>query len=162
MIHLQTMVIGLAIILASLTSVHCQTSQLPKKVPTGLKIEFFAGGGLLPAFTKIKVSGNILTVEEQRFDQENPTLWSREITPGDVKKLYQVFYHNRFDLIKNDERQGVALDAATETISLSFGRKSYRAAYGMNSPLSGASKTRYLAVSASIRDLVERLRAKDG
>ncbi|CAN5210997.1 hypothetical protein BH10ACI1_BH10ACI1_15320 [soil metagenome] len=130
-------------------------SELPKEMPEEISITFSENGGMLRAYKKIKIENGILEFEELKGNEQTPQKWSADVFREDLAKLYNVFVKNKFDTIKNDEREVIVYDAGSETIGISISKsKSFRVTSGENSPLSGNNLKYYQAVGKAIDDLV--------
>ncbi|MEP6850383.1 MAG: hypothetical protein ABI999_16100 [Acidobacteriota bacterium] len=137
-------------------------SHLPKQLPSDLQISYSEGGGMLRAYKRITIEGGKLDFEELRGDRQEPEKWSATMSADDVAKLYKVFVENRFDTIKNDKRNGIVYDAASENIAISAGAAfSFHVTSGRNSPLSGSNLKHYDAVGIAIADLVAKYRGQN-
>lgn len=154
----------LIIVFAPLSFAHAienslQVSKLPKTIPARTVIKFDETGGK-GNYKSISISENVLYFEEKRGIQQT-IKWAAKISNEDENNLYRVFVNNKFDLIKNDAREGTVYDAGSEGISLTVNNKIYSKNYGPNSPMSGDAQKHYRAVFKAINDLAE-LYAKSG
>lgn len=161
--NLLTFITYFAITILNISAINClanplQKSELPKEMPTETEIRFNQNGGMAPTYKKIKVSGNLLFVEERTFQNRTPQMRYVEIPNEEKSALYQVFVENKFDLIKNDKREGIVYDAPWQNISIRADRKSFNTSAGANSPLSGINLARYQAVKNAIFKLEEKFK----
>lgn len=134
----------------------CQAqSQLPKQMPEKVVFSLSQNGGMSRSYKKIKIENGVLEFEELKGNQNDPQKWSVNISAGEIEKLYKVFFESKFDLIKNDARQGIVYDAGSENIVISFSRSKYfHVASGKTSPLSGNNLSRYQSVRMAIYNLI--------
>lgn len=126
-------------------------SDLPEIMPDNVSMSFSENGGMAPTWYKIEISNNQLVIENKEFNDEEPTISYTEVSKEEINTLYQVFVKNKFDTIKNDEREEIVYDAGSEGIYLSAGKISKNVSYGMNSPLSGSNLKRYQNVVSAIK-----------
>ena len=130
-------------------------TKLPKEMPEKITIYLNESGGMMRAFKKIRIDEGVLEFEELKGGQQTAQKWSAALKREDLANLYQTFVENKFDTIKNDERQGIVYDAGSESISISINKlKSFGVTYGKNSPLSGKNLQRYQAVRRALDDLI--------
>jgi hypothetical protein len=64
-------------------------------------------GGKTRSFKKLRIEENILEFEELVGNQDESLRWTAKIFEQDLANLYIVFVENKFDCIKNDQRQGL-------------------------------------------------------
>src|SRR5215213_3613075 len=130
-------------------------TQLPAEMPENITVYLNESGGMRRAYKKITIDTGVLEFEELKGGSQSPQKWSANISREDLAKLYKIFVENRFDSIKNDERQGTVYDAGSERISISINKlKSFGVSYGKNSPLSGKNLERYQTVRRALDDLI--------
>lgn len=149
----------LAILIFSLLMIQgCEAqTQLPKEMPEKITIRLNESGGMMRAYKKITIDEGILEFEELKGGRQTAQKWTAAVSREDLEKLYQTFVENRFDTIKNDERQGIVYDAGSESISISINKlKSFGVTYGKNSPLSGKNLQRYQTVRRAVDDLIAK------
>ena len=152
------MKLSVIIILSLLLSAGCRAqTQLPAEMPAEITVYLNISGAMMRSYKKITIGDGVLSVEEATGNRQNPQKWSAKISRADLAKLYKKFVENEFDLIKNDEREGIFYDAGSESISISLDKpKSFNVTYGKNSPLSGSNLARYQAVRKAIDDLIAK------
>lgn len=132
-------------------------TQLPEEMPENITVYFNESGGMMRSYKKITIDDGVLKFEEVQGNRQNPQKWSANISRAQLAKLYKTFVENKFDLIKNDKREGIVYDAGSESISISVNKlKSFGVTYGKNSPLSGKNLARYQAVRDAIYDLIAK------
>ena len=120
---------------------------------------FPQGGAMSRSYRKFDIEDGVLSYEEMRSHGQPEIAWTAKVEPLEMVELYTAFRKNAFDLVENDERDGVVHDAGSESISLSLGLgKFYRVTYGHNSPLSGRNLERYRAVKRALDTFLERHR----
>jgi len=130
-------------------------TQLPAEMPEKITVSLSENGGMMRAYKKIRIDNGVLEFEELKGNRQNPQKWSANISREDLAKLYKIFVENKFDTIKNDEREGIVYDAGSERISISINKmKSFGVTYGKNSPLSGKNLARYQAVRRALDNLI--------
>jgi hypothetical protein len=136
-------------------------SNLPKAAPAGVEISFHQDAGMIHAYKKINIAGNVLTYEELKDNQKNPVKWTIKIPAAEQSSLYALFVENNFDLIKNEEREGIVYDAGSETVFLKLDQQTlYSVSYGANSPLSKENTLKYQQIANAIRALSEKYKSK--
>jgi hypothetical protein len=134
-------------------------TQLPEQMPENITIYLNESGGMRRAYKKITIDEGVLEFEEVKGGSKTPQKWSAAVRREDLAKLYKIFVENKFDTIKNDERQGIVYDAGSESISISINKlKSFGVTYGKNSPLSGKNLERYQTVRRAVDDLIAKYR----
>lgn len=139
-----------------------QATKLPAEMPEKITVYLNESGGMRRAYKKITIDDGVLEFVELKGGQQNPQTWSASVAREDLIKLYKTFVENKFDTIKNDERQGIVYDAGSESISISVNKlKSYGVTYGKNSPLSGNNLQKYQAVRRALDELVAKYRSED-
>jgi hypothetical protein len=150
------LLITLSPLLIQCSNVFSQKTELPAEMPADTEIGFYEGGGMLPTFKRVKISGNLLFIEERLFNDKEPKSLYAEISAEETAALYKAFVENKFDRIKNDKREAIVYDAPSENVSIRAGRKTYNISAGMNSPLSGSNQKRY----ENVRNAILKLEAK--
>jgi len=143
------------------TACAVEKSKLPKEMPYGVEIRFNSNYGGSPAYKTIVIKTSELSFEAREYVPERKTFemtkWTAKISGEDLAKLYQVFLENNFDVIENDERQGITYDAPSEGVFIGFNEKvSFQQSYGDNQPMSGKNLRRYQAVKLAIFNLVAK------
>jgi hypothetical protein len=140
-------------------SCEAQTA-LPKEMPENIRVYLNESGGMRRAYTKVTIDEGMLEFEQLTGGQTGAQKWSARLSPEDLAKLYKTFVENKFDTVKNDERQGIVYDAGSESISISINKlKSFGVTYGKNSPLSGDNLKRYRAVRSALDDLIAKYKS---
>ena len=61
-----------------------QKSELPREMPADTEMSFRENGGMLPTYKHIRVSGNLLTIEERAHRQETPQTFSFELSEAET------------------------------------------------------------------------------
>ena len=143
----------------SLFSAACnaQRSALPAEVPADLSFDYRLGGAMNRSYREFSIENGVLAYEELRNHQEPKITWTSPVKADEIADLYKAFRENAFDLIENDERDGIVHDAGSESIRISLGgTKSYGVTYGHNSPLSGRNLERYRAIKKALDAFVAR------
>jgi hypothetical protein len=136
---------------------HAQRSALPTEVPADLSFDYRRGGAMNRSYREFSIENGVLAYEERRNHQEPKITWTSPVKADEIVELYKAFRDNAFDLIENDERDGIVHDAGSESISISLGTgKSYGVTYGHNSPLSGRNLERYRAIKKALDAFVAR------
>ncbi|HEY0459953.1 MAG TPA: hypothetical protein VGC97_12515 [Pyrinomonadaceae bacterium] len=130
---------------------------LPREMPENITVYLNESGGMRRAYTKVTIDEGMLEFEQLTGGQATAQKWSARLAGEDLARLYRVFVENKFDTVKNDERQGIVYDAGSESISISINKlKSFGVTYGKNSPLSGDNLKRYRAVRSALDDLIAK------
>jgi hypothetical protein len=138
---------------------HAQRTALPTELPADLSFDYRSGGAMNRSYREFSIENGVLAYEELRNHQEPKITWTSPVKADEIADLYKAFRENAFDLIENDERDGIVHDAGSESIRVSFGgTKSYGVTYGHNSPLSGRNLERYRAVKKALDVLLARHR----
>lgn len=145
----------LFILLSSFFTGGCvEQSQLPEKMPEKVSFSFYEGGGKTRFYRRFVIEGTAFEVSETVGEQDEPEKWSANISDKYLADLYRSFVENRFDLIKNDARQGTVYDAGSENISISIAEiKSFSVIYSKMSPLSGDNLRRYEKVKEAFHGI---------
>lgn len=134
-------------------------SKLPAQMPEKITIYLNESGGMRRAYKKITIDEGVIEFKELKGGQQNPQKWTATVAREDLANLYKILVENKFDTIKNDEREAIVYDAGSESISISINKlKSYGVTYGKNSPLSGKNLQSYQAVRRAVYDLIEKYR----
>lgn len=137
-----------------------RTTALPQRAPADVSFDYYQGGAMSRSYRKFSIEDGTLTYEELKGHQQPKLTWTAKVTPAELTELYKTFRSNAFDLIENDERDGIVHDAGSESIAISLGvGKTYRVTYGHNSPLSGRNLERYRNVKKALEALVARHRS---
>jgi hypothetical protein len=129
------------------------SSKLPKEMPENTTFSFKKNGGMAPTWFKITITDLKILIEEKTLQDKTPKKWIAEISKKEKENLYQFFYKNKFDLVKNDKSKGIVYDAGSEGVSIRAGKISKNVSYGKNSPLSGTNLRRYQAAAAALKSL---------
>ena len=131
-------------------------TKLPKEMPERTSFRYTSGGGMVPAWYRVEIRKNILSVEDKDAQKDLPDKWFAEITKDEKQAIYKVFYENKFDLIENEERKEIVYDAGSESVYIGAGKVSKNVSYGMNSPLSRRNAARWSAAAAAIKALASK------
>ena len=131
-------------------------SELPKEMPENARFKYSENGGMTPAWFRIEVKGNILSVEDKDMQEEKAVMWYAEISKADKEAVYKIFVNNKFDLIENEKPQGTVYDAGSQGVYIRAGKVSKNVSYGPNSPLSRKNTARWNAAAKAIKNLATK------
>ena len=134
-----------------------ESSGLPKDMPENTVIKYSGNGGMAPAWYRVEITEQIMTVEDKKMGNKKANRWYAEITKAEKEAVYKVFVENKFDLVKNEKRQSIVYDAPSERISLRAGKLfSKGISYGANSRVSPKNAARLSAIETTIKNLAEK------
>jgi hypothetical protein len=136
--------------------------KLPREVPPAFEIEWNQFSSMGRSSEIIKLNKNVLTHEQKNAGEKNAVKWTADVSAEDIKALYGLFVENRFDLIKNEGRKGMVLDAGSQAVRMTIenGGGFHNVQYGPNSPLSDENKIKYQKLADAIKALAEKYKAK--
>jgi hypothetical protein len=69
-------------------------------MPDNTTFTFNKTGGMAPTWFKITITDLQIFIEEKTLKDKTPKKWVAEISQDEKEDLYQVFYENKFDLVK--------------------------------------------------------------
>ena len=132
-------------------------SKLPKEMPPNAELIYVSEGGFVPSFFRILISGNTMKITDRPANVQTEQVWEAKLSDGEVKRLYQVFVDNEFDLSKPNKEINVP-DGKSRSIELRFGQQRFYAVIGDGIKSAKDNTDRFHNVENAFGSLVKKYR----
>lgn len=126
-------------------------------MPSHAELIYIAKGGFVPSFFSIVISGNSMKVTDRPANSQKEQVWEAKLSDGEVKRLYQVFVENDFDL-SNPNKEIYVPDGKSRSIELKFDRQRFYATVGDGIKSSKGNTDRFHNIENAFGALIKKYR----
>lgn len=137
-----------------------RSSSLPEQMPDNVVFTYHSNGGMLPAWRRITIRDDELSIEDKKPDNKYPAFQYTAVSTKQQASLYKIFRENKFDLIENYEPSEITYDAGSESLSVRIPGESHSVSSGDNSPMTTEHGRRYANAARAFFELVKNYRSE--